>query len=134
MQDSPIGTDAVPTSHSAPLCPSRMSLSGSVHILHRHSRTGLYFFIATHAGPVSFESPLPWGEHGRVICRAFQPPGPGKGVSSGFCLLYHSELLQRFEIGVITNVEAWEKVLRSDLKGGIMPFSQDCLFPTGAFR
>lgn len=48
--------------------------------------------------------------------------------------LPHRELLQRFEIGVITNVQAWEKVLRSDLKGGIMPFSQDCLFPTGACR
>lgn len=65
-----------------------------------------------------------------MISRAFKPPGSGKGVTSGCCLLYHSELLRRFEIGVITNAEAWEKVLRSDLKGGIIPFSQDCLFPT----
>lgn len=43
-------------------------------------------------------------------------------------------VLARFEIGVITSIQAWENILRSDLKGRIMPFSQDCLFPTGACR
>lgn len=96
-----------------------------------------------------FQSPLPgtwcrqqsyfdnfWrhGGHGWVVFMACEPLGPGKGVSSVCCLLYHAELLRRFEIGVITNVQAWEKVLRSDPTGGIMAFSQDCLFPTGACR
>lgn len=69
-----------------------------------------------------------------MVSNACEPPGPGKGVSSGCSLLYHGELLRRFEIGVTTNDQAWENDLRSDLKGGIMPFSQDCLIPTGACR
>lgn len=139
----------VPASNSELACPFGMVLGGGAHTVQTQSRTGPCVFITTNASPVSFSKPFAagccrqksyfgchWrqGGCGLVVPRACEPPGPGKSVSYGYSLLCHSGLLQRFEMDIITNVKAWEKVLRSELKGGIMPFSQDCLVPTGTRR